>query len=105
MNQKIKEQQEFKETKDINTTKTEIPKWQALGHHSIKEYQGWCYFNDVESQSYNPDITSEELDKLCILYDVEIKKKNKKNKKSDKYEVSEFNDFDMEEIIKEYGKL
>ncbi len=82
-----------------------IPKWEALGHHSIKEYQGWCYFNDVESQSYNPDITPEELDKLCILYDVETKKKNKKNKKSDKYEVSEFNDFDMEEIIKEYGKL
>ncbi len=102
MNQKIKEQQEFKETKNIEI---EIPKWQALGHHSIKEYQGWCYFNDVESQSYNPDITSEELDKLCILYDVETKKKNKKNKKSDKYEVSEFNDFDMEEIIKEYGKL
>ena len=102
MNQKIKEQQEFKETKNIEI---EIPKWQALGHHSIKEYQGWCYFNDVESQSYNPDITSEELDKLCILYDVETKKKNKKNKKSDKYDVSEFNDFDMEEIIKEYGKL
>jgi hypothetical protein len=102
MNQKIKEQQEFKETKNIEI---EIPKWEALGHHSIKEYQGWCYFNDVESQSYNPDITSEELDKLCILYDVETKKKNKKNKKSDKYEVSEFNDFDMEEIIKEYGKL
>lgn len=102
MNQKIKEQQEFKETKNIEI---EIPKWQALGHHSIKEYQGWCYFNDVESQSYNPDITSEELDKLCILYDVETKKKNKKNKKSDKYEASEFNDFDMEEIIKEYGKL
>ena len=102
MNKKIKEQQEFKETKNIEI---EIPKWQALGHHSIKEYQGWCYFNDVESQSYNPDITSEELDKLCILYDVETKKKNKKNKKSDKYEVSEFNDFDMEEIIKEYGKL
>ena len=102
MNQKIKEQQEFKETKNIEI---EIPKWQALGHHSIKEYQGWCYFNDVESQSYNPDITPEELDKLCILYDVETKKKNKKNKKSDKYEVSEFNDFDMEEIIKEYGKL
>ena len=102
MNQKIKEQQEFKETKNIEI---EIPKWQALGHHSIKEYQGWCYFNDVESQSYNPDITSEELDKLCILYDVETKKKNKKNKKSDKYEVSEFNDFDIEEIIKEYGKL
>ena len=102
MNQKIKEQQEFKETKNIEI---EIPKWQALGHHSIKEYQGWCYFNDVESQSYNPDITSEELDKLCILYGVETKKKNKKNKKSDKYEVSEFNDFDMEEIIKEYGKL
>lgn len=102
MNQKIKEQQEFKETKNIEI---EIPKWQALGHHSIKEYQGWCYFNDVESQSYNPDITSEELDKLCILYDVETKKKNKKNKKSDKYEVSEFNDFDMEDIIKEYGKL
>ena len=100
MNQKIKEQQEFKETKNIEI---EIPKWQALGHHSIKEYQGWCYFNDVESQSYNPDITPEELDKLCILYDVETK--NKKNKKSDKYEVSEFNDFDMEEIIKEYGKL
>ena len=78
MNQKIKEQQEFKETKNIEI---EIPKWQALGHHSIKEYQGWCYFNDVESQSYNPDITSEELDKLCILYDVETKKKNKKNKK------------------------
>ena len=102
MNQKIKEQQEFKETKNIEI---EIPKWQALGHHSIKEYQGWCYFNDVESQSYNPDITSEELDKLCILYDVETKKKNKKNKKSDKYEASEFNDFDMEDIIKEYGKL
>ena len=102
MNQKIKEQQEFKETKNIEI---EIPKWQALGHHSIKEYQGWCYFNDVESQSYNPDITSEELDKLCILYDVETKKKNKKNKSSNKYEVSEFNDFDMEEIIKEYGKL
>ncbi len=102
MNQKIKEQQEFKETKNIEI---EIPKWEALGHHSIKEYQGWCYFNDVESQSYNPDITSEELDKLCILYDVETKKKNKKNKKSDKYDVSEFNDFDMEEIIKEYGKL
>ncbi len=102
MNQKIKEQQEFKETKNIEI---EIPKWQALGHHSIKEYQGWCYFNDVESQSYNPDITSEELDKLCILYDVETKKKNKKNKKSDKYEASEFNDFDMEEIIKEYGRL
>ena len=102
MNQKIKEQQEFKETKNIEI---EIPKWQALGHHSIKEYQGWCYFNDVESQSYNPDITSEELDKLCILYDVETKKKNKKNKKPDKYDVSEFNDFDMEEIIKEYGKL
>ena len=102
MNQKIKEQQEFKETKNIEI---EIPKWEALGHHSIKEYQGWCYFNDVESQSYNPDITSEELDKLCILYDVETKKKNKKNKKSDKYEASEFNDFDMEEIIKEYGKL
>ena len=102
MNQKIKKQQEFKETKNIEI---EIPKWEALGHHSIKEYQGWCYFNDVESQSYNPDITSEELDKLCILYDVETKKKNKKNKKSDKYEVSEFNDFDMEEIIKEYGKL
>ena len=102
MNQKIKEQQEFKETKNIEI---EIPKWQALGHHSIKEYQGWCYFNDVESQSYNPDITPEELDKLCILYDVETKKKNKNNKKSDKYEASEFNDFDMEEIIKEYGKL
>ena len=102
MNQKIKEQQEFKETKNIEI---EIPKWEALGHHSIKEYQGWCYFNDVESQSYNPDITSEELDKLCILYDVETKKKNKKNKSSNKYEVSEFNDFDMEEIIKEYGKL
>ena len=102
MNQKIKEQQEFKETKNIEI---EIPKWEVLGHHSIKEYQGWCYFNDVESQSYNPDITPEELDKLCILYDVETKKKNKKNKKSDKYEVSEFNDFDMEEIIKEYGKL
>ena len=102
MNQKIKEQQEFRETKNIEI---EIPKSQALGHHSLKEYQGWCYFNDVESQSYNPDITSEELDKLCILYDVETKKKNKKNKKSDKYEASEFNDFDMEEIIKEYGKL
>ena len=102
MNQKIKEQQEFKETKNIEI---EIPKWEALGHHSIKEYQGWCYFNDVESQSYNPDITSEELDKLCILYDVETKKKNKKNKSSNKYDVSEFNDFDMEEIIKEYGKL
>ena len=78
MNQKIKEQQEFKETKNI---KIEIPKWEALGHHSIKEYQGWCYFNDVESQSYNPDITSEELDKLCILYDVESKNKNKKKMK------------------------
>ena len=91
------------ETNDYN--KDKLPHHEALGFKSIKEYQGWCYFNDVESQSYNPDITAEELDKLCILYDVETKKKNKKNKKSDKYEVSEFNDFDMEEIIKEYGKL
>ena len=61
-----------------------IPKWEALGHHSIKEYQGWCYFNDVESTSYCSDLNSEEFDRLCAIYGIEdeedIKTKKKKKK-------------------------
>ena len=99
MNQKIKEQQEFKETKNIEIG---IPKWQALGHHSLKEYQGWCSFNDVESQSYNPDISSEELEKLCIMFEVNNKKKGKKYKQELQEDLEYF---DIEEIIEKYGKL
>ena len=88
-------------TEQSNNENT-IPKWQALGHHSIKEYQGWCYFNDVESQSYNPDITSEELDKLCIMFEVNNKKKGKKYKQELQEDLEYF---DIEEIIEEYGKL
>lgn len=96
MNQKNKEQ------KDIKNTDTEIPKWQALGHHSLKEYQGWCSFNDVESSSYDPDISSEELEKLCIMFEVNNKKKGKKYKQELQEDLESF---DIEEIIEEYGKL
>ena len=72
-----------------------IPKWEALGHHSIKEYQGWCYFNDVESQSYNPDITSEELDKLVDSGSfsethIQISKLSKYADKFDKNQILKF---------------
>ena len=96
MNQKNKEQ------KDIKNTDTEIPKWQALGHHSLKEYQGWCSFNDVESSSYDPDISSEELEKLCIMFEVNNKKKGKRCKQELQEDLEYF---DIEEIIEEYGKL
>ena len=91
--------QNNKEQKDTNT---EIPKWKALGHHSLKEYQGWCSFNDVEPSNYDPDISSEELEKLCIMFEVNNKKKGKKYEQELQEDLESF---DIEEIIKEYGKL
>ena len=96
MNQKNKEQE------TIKYVETETPKWQALGHHSLKEYQGWCSFNDVESSSYDPDISSEELEKLCIMFEVY---KKKKGKKYNQQLQEDLESFDIEEIIESYGKL
>ena len=99
MNQKNKEQESTKDGKD---TVTEIPKWQALGHHSLKEYQGWCSFNDVESSSYDPDISSEEFEKLCIIFEAGSKKNGKKYRQQLQEDLESF---DIEEIIESYGKL
>ncbi len=77
------------ETNDYN--KDKLPRHEALGFKSIKEYQGWCYFNDVESTSYCSDLNSEEFDRLCAIYGIEDEEEIKTKKKKKKTTVKKGN--------------
>jgi len=75
-----------------------LPKYKALGFDSQLHYNSWLSFNGLESSSYSP-LDNDEFD----VYG-DFSKKPKKSKVVDK-ETEDLYDLDIEETIKEYGKL
>ena len=76
------------------------PKFKALNYGSQIEYSGWLSFNGLESSTYSP-FDHEEFD---LYGDFQDKKTKKKSKTTDK-EIEDLYNLDIEETIKEYGKL
>ena len=87
-------------TKEKQETKDNEPKYKALGFDSQRHYNGWLSFNGLESSTYSP-FDHEEFD---LYGDFQDKKTKKKSKTTDK-EIEDLYNLDIEETIKEYGKL
>ena len=76
------------------------PKFKALNYGSQIEYSGWLSFNGLESSTYS----SSDYEDFEIYGDFQDKKTKKKSKTTDK-EIEDLYNLDIEETIKEYGKL
>ena len=76
------------------------PKFKALNYGSQIEYSGWLSFNGLESSTYS----SSDYEDFEIYGDFQDKKSKKKYKTADK-EIEDLYNLDIEETIKEYGKL
>ena len=76
------------------------PKFKALNYGSQIEYSGWLSFNGLESSTYS----SSDYEDFEIYGDFQDKKTKKKSKTIDK-EIEDLYNLDIEETIKEYGKL
>ena len=87
-------------TKEKQETKDNRPKYKALGFDSQRHYSGWLSFNGLESSTYS----SSEYEDFEIYGDFQDKKTKKKSKTTDK-EIEDLYNLDIEETIKEYGKL
>ena len=87
-------------TKEKQETKDNEPKYKALGFDSQRHYSDWLSFNGLESSTYSP-FNHEEFD---LYGDFQDKKTKKKSKTTDK-EIEDLYNLDIEETIKEYGKL
>ena len=76
------------------------PKFKALNYGSQIEYSGWLSFNGLESSTYS----SSDYEDFEIYGDFQDKKTKKKSKTTDK-EIEDLYNLDIEETIKEFGKL
>ena len=82
--------------KEKQETKDNEPKYKALGFDSQRHYSGWLSFNGLESSTYS----SSDYEDFEIYGDFQ----DKKSKTTDK-EIEDLYNLDIEQTIKEYGKL
>lgn len=88
-------------TKEKQETKDNEPKYKALGFDSQRHYSGWLSFNGLESSTYS----SSDYEDFEIYGDFRGGDKKKYKSKAPIKEIEDLYNLDIEETIKEYGKL
>ena len=77
------------------------PKFKALNYGSQIEYSGWLSFNGLESSTYS----SSDYEDFEIYGDFCGANKRKYKSKTPVKEIEDLYNLDIEETIKEYGRL